>query len=99
MEQAEMTGAGEQSKAKASRSQTGVVSSASGDKTIRVVVDMLVKHPRYGKYIRRRTKLAAHDERNQAALGDVVEIAPCRPISKAKSWRLLRVVRSTGLVD
>jgi len=71
----------------------GVVSSAGGDKTIRVIVHNLVKHPVYGKYMRRRTKLAAHDPRNTAAPGDVVEIVPCRRISKSKSWRLVRVVR------
>ena len=71
----------------------GVVSSAGGDKTIRVVLHNLVKHPIYGKYMRRRTKMAAHDPGNTAAVGDVVEIVPCRRISKSKSWRLLRVVR------
>lgn len=75
------------------RARHGTVSSAGGDQTIRVVVENLVRHPRYGKFIRRRTKLAAHDPRNQAAVGDLVEIVPCRPISKTKSWRLLRVVR------
>ena len=64
-----------------------------GDKTIRVIVDNLVKHAMYGKYIRRRTKLAVHDPKNDAGLGDVVEVAPCRRMSKAKSWRLLRIVR------
>jgi len=52
-----------------------------------------VKHPKYGKYIRRRTKLYAHDEENLAKIGDQVEIMECRPISKTKHWRLVRVVR------
>jgi len=69
------------------------VTSTGGEKTIRVVVNTLVKHPRYSKYVRRRTKLAVHDPRNQASLGDLVEIVPCRRMSKSKSWRLLRVVR------
>jgi len=70
---------------------TGVVISNSGDKSIRVAVDFKVKHPRYGKYIKRRRKLGVHDEHNDAAVGDVVEIAECRPYSKTKSWRLVRV--------
>jgi len=75
------------------QTRTGSVSSAKGDKTIRVVIDYLVKHPIYGKYLRRRSKLAVHDPRNTAQVGDVVEIVPCRRISKTKSWRLIRVIR------
>jgi small subunit ribosomal protein S17 len=75
------------------RSYVGVVSSAAGDKTIRVVMQHLMRHPRYGKYMRRQTKLAAHDEKNVAQKGDVVEIIACRRISKSKSFRLLRVIR------
>jgi len=71
---------------------TGVVISNSGDKSIRVVVDFKVRHPKYGKYIKRRTKLGVHDENNKAGVGDVVEVAQCRPYSKTKSWRLVRVV-------
>jgi len=69
-----------------------VVSSDRGDKTIRVVVDRMAKHRLYGKYMRRRTVLHAHDEQNQAKVGDRVEVAACRPISKTKHWRLVRVV-------
>jgi len=72
---------------------TGVVTSNSGDKSIRVTVAYKVKHPKYGKYVRRRTKLGVHDERNECGVGDLVEIAECRPYSKAKSWRLVRVVQ------
>ncbi len=71
---------------------TGVVASNSGDKSIKVVVDFKVRHPKYGKYIKRRTKLGVHDEHNQASVGDVVEVAECRPYSKTKSWRLVKVV-------
>jgi len=71
---------------------TGVVISNSGDKSIRVVVDFKVRHPKYCKYIKRRTKLGVHDENNKAGVGDVVEVAQCRPYSKTKSWRLVRVV-------
>jgi small subunit ribosomal protein S17 len=71
---------------------TGVVASSSGDKSVKVVIDFKVKHPKYGKYMRRRTKVGVHDEHNQSSVGDVVEIAECRPHSKTKSWRLVRVV-------
>ena len=71
---------------------TAVVISNSGDKSIKVAVDLKVKHPKYGKYIKRRTKLGVHDEHNQAGVGDVVEVAECRPYSKTKSWRLVKVV-------
>jgi len=76
-----------------SKSMTGVVVSNSGDKSIRVVMDYKVKHPKYGKYIKRRTKLGVHDETNQAEPGDVVEITECRPYSKTISWRLVKVVK------
>ena len=71
---------------------TGVVVSSSGDKSIKVAIDYKVKHPKYGKYVKRRTKLGVHDEYNQAGAGDVVELAQCRPYSKTKSWRLVNVL-------
>ncbi len=74
------------------RTLTGRVVSDKMDKTITVVVERLVKHPLYGKYIRRSTKLHAHDENNECREGDVVVIQECRPISKTKSWRLVRIV-------
>jgi len=74
------------------KSVTGVVISNSGNKTIKVAVDFKVKHPKYGKYVKRRTKLGVHDEHNQAGTGDVVEVVECRPYSKTKSWRLVRVL-------
>ena len=70
----------------------GVVTSDKGDKTIRVVCDFSVKHPKYGKYMRRRTVLHAHDEKNEAKTGDRVELMVSRPISKTKFWRLVRVL-------
>lgn len=73
--------------------RSGVVSSAGGHKTITVVIDYTVKHPKYGKILKRRTKLRAHDPENTAKLGDIVEIMETRPISKTKNWRLVRVVR------
>jgi small subunit ribosomal protein S17 len=76
----------------------GFVEGTGRDKTIKVGIHYLVKHPKYGKYIRRRTVLHVHDERNEAKVGDRVEIAECRPISKTKSWVLLRVVERKGHV-
>jgi small subunit ribosomal protein S17 len=72
---------------------TAAVVSKSGDKSVTVAIDYKVKHPKYGKYMSRRTKLAVHDEHNQSGVGDVVEIAQCRPRSKRKSWRLLKIVQ------
>jgi small subunit ribosomal protein S17 len=71
---------------------TGKVVSNKMDKTIAVSVERLVKHPTYGKYIRRTTKLLAHDESNECKEGDTVSIKPCRPMSRRKSWMLVRVV-------
>ncbi|HWG43816.1 MAG TPA: 30S ribosomal protein S17 [Gemmataceae bacterium] len=74
------------------RVEVGVVTSDKMDKTRRVEIPRLVKHPRYGKYIRRRTVCHVHDEANESRLGDTVEIMETRPLSKTKSWRLTRVV-------
>lgn len=74
-------------------SRNGVVMSRSADKTIKVNLTSLVKHPRYGKYVRHSTKVSVHDPRNEAREGDLVEIVPCRRMSKSKSWRLARVTR------
>ena len=70
----------------------GVVTSAMRDKTIKVTVSFQTKHPKYGKYLQRRMVLHAHDEENRSGLGDVVEIVECRPISKTKHWRLVRIL-------
>src|SRR6476646_1088117 len=70
----------------------GVVASDKGDKTIKVVVEYQTRHPKYGKYLKRRTVLHAHDETNEAREGDTVELAECRPLSKTKHHRLLRIV-------
>ena len=72
---------------------TGIVVSNSGDKSVKVTIDFKVKHPKYGKYIKRRTKIGVHDEHNQSGVGDLVEITECRPHSKSKSWRLVRIVQ------
>ena len=78
---------------------TGKVVSDKMDKTIAVREERLVKHALYGKYIRRSTTYKAHDENNTAHLGDVVEITACRPLSKTKTWRLVRIVRSDHMAD
>ncbi|NLK40942.1 MAG: 30S ribosomal protein S17 [Planctomycetes bacterium] len=75
------------------KTRRAVVTSKRGDKSITVQIDYLVKHPKYGKYIRRRTKLGVHDPNNQAGVGDIVDIAECRPISKMISWRLVNIVK------
>jgi small subunit ribosomal protein S17 len=71
---------------------TGVVVSDKRDKTVVVLVNRLVKHPVYKKYIRRRAKFMAHDEQNSARLGDTVEIIQSRPLSRLKRWRLTRIL-------
>jgi small subunit ribosomal protein S17 len=73
------------------RTLTGTVISDKADKTIVVLVERRVKHPLYGKYIRRRSKVRVHDENNDCGVGDLVTVAECRPISKTKSWRLQRI--------
>jgi small subunit ribosomal protein S17 len=74
------------------RTLTGRVVSNKADKTIAVVVERLVKHAEYGKFVRRRTKLLAHDEKNECREGDVVTIGECRPLSKRKAWTLVSIV-------
>src|SRR5713226_10368346 len=74
------------------RVEVGVVTSDKMQKTRRVEIPRLVKHPRYGKYIRRRTICHVHDEQNESRVGDTVEIMETRPLSKTKNWRLVRVV-------
>ncbi len=74
------------------RLAVGVVTSDKMNKTRRVEIPRLVKHPRYGKYIRRRTVCHVHDENNESRAGDTVEIMETRPLSKTKHWRLVRVV-------
>ena len=68
---------------------TGVVTSDKADKTITVKVERKVKHPLYGKVIKRATKVHAHDEDNSASIGDIVSVKECRPISKSKTWVLV----------
>ncbi len=78
------------------RSKTGRVVSNKMNQTITVLVERKVKHPLYGKYIRRSTKLHVHDETNQCNEGDLVSIAECKPISKTKSWSLVEVLEKVS---
>jgi len=77
----------------ARRTLTGRVVSSKMQKTITVAVERLVKHEKYSKYVRRTTKLLAHDEHGEGREGDLVDIAECRRLSSRKAWRLVRVVR------
>ena len=74
------------------RTQQGRVVSDKMDKSITVAIERFVKHPIYGKYVKRTTKVHAHDENNECGEGDTVAIEECRPLSKRKSWRLQRVI-------
>ena len=78
---------------KARRTLIGIVTRDKTLKTRRVEIQRLVKHPRYGKYIKRRTVCYAHDENNESHRGDMVEIMESRPLSKTKHWRLIRVIK------
>lgn len=84
------------SETKVKRTLTGKVVSNKMDKSITVLIERRVKHPVYGKYLTKSTKLHAHDENNVCREGDVVTIAETRPISKTKAWTLVEVVESAG---
>ena len=79
--------------------KVGIVESDKRDKTRKVAITFSVRHPKYGKFMRKRTVLHVHDEKNASKLGDRVEIAECRPISKTKSWTVLRVLESAVRED
>ena len=74
------------------RTQTGRVVSNKMDKSVTVLLERQIKHPLYGKYIKRSTKVRAHDEDNSCGEGDKVIIAECRPLSKSKSWRVIEIL-------
>ena len=81
---------------KGARTLTGRVVSHKMQKTIAVEIERLIKQPTYGKYIRRTTRLLAHDENGTSKEGDLVVITPCRPMSRHKSWRLLQIVQKAA---
>jgi small subunit ribosomal protein S17 len=76
--------------------KVGVVESDTRDKTRRVAIRFSTKHPKYGKYIKRRTVLHVHDEGNVSKRGDMVEVAECRPLSKTKNWILVKVLKEAA---
>ncbi|MGQ0628685.1 MAG: 30S ribosomal protein S17 [Phycisphaerales bacterium] len=78
---------------KTTATRVGLVESDKRTKTRKVVVANLLTHPKYGKIMRSRTVLHVHDEKNESVLGDLVEVAECRPISKTKRWTLVRIVQ------
>ena len=82
----------DETKQKSARTVTGRVVSNKMDKTVSVAIERLTRHPVYGKYIRRTSKVMAHDEANECRPGDRVSIAECRPISRHKSWKVVGVV-------
>src|SRR5262245_61580280 len=75
------------------RTEVGIVTSDKMNKTRRVEIPRLVKHPRYGKYIKRRTVCYMHDEKNESRVGDTVQIMEVRPLSKQKTWRLVSILK------
>jgi small subunit ribosomal protein S17 len=77
---------------KVNRTLSGRVVSSAMDKTITVLIERRVKHPLYGKFLTRSTKIHAHDEANAGSEGDLVRVEQCRPLSKTKSWRLIEIV-------
>lgn len=83
---------------KLNRTLVGRVVSDKMNKSATIVIERLVKHPLYGKYIKRTTKLHVHDENNECGIGDTVMIEECRPISKTKSWRLVKVLEQAERV-
>ena len=84
------------SEVKVKRIQTGSVVSDKMDKSATVLIERKVKHPIYGKFVKKSTKLHIHDENNECGVGDTVQISECRPMSKTKSWTLVKVVEKAN---
>ncbi|HHJ35495.1 MAG TPA: 30S ribosomal protein S17 [Gammaproteobacteria bacterium] len=78
------------------RTMQGVVTSDSGDKSATIMIERRIKHPIYGKFINRSTKIRVHDESNECKKGDTILIEACRPMSKTKSWKLVKVVEKAS---
>jgi len=78
------------------RTLQGVVTSNAGDKSATIIIERRIKHPLYGKIITRSTKLHVHDEANECSKGDTILIEECRPMSKTKSWRLVKIVEKAS---
>ncbi len=84
------------SDSKVVRIQTGSVVSDKMDKSATILIERKVKHPIYGKFVKKSTKLHFHDENNECVIGDTVQITECRPISRTKSWKLVKVIDKAG---
>ena len=84
------------SETKVLRIQTGSVVSDKMDKSATVLIERKVKHPIYGKFVKKSTKLHIHDEKNECGIGDTVQISECRPVSRTKSWTLVKVVNKAN---
>jgi small subunit ribosomal protein S17 len=82
--------------ATAKRTLQGVVTSSAGDKSATIMIERRIKHPLYGKIIKRSTKLHVHDEANECSKGDTILIEECRPMSKTKSWKLVKIVEKAS---
>jgi len=78
------------------RTLQGVVTSSAGDKSATIMIERRIKHPLYGKIIKRSTKLHVHDEANECNKGDTILIEECRPMSKTKSWKLVKIVEKAS---
>ena len=78
------------------RTLQGVVTSSAGDKSATIMIERRIKHPIYGKFIKRSTKIRLHDEANECNKGDTILIEECRPMSKTKSWKLVKVVEKAA---
>jgi small subunit ribosomal protein S17 len=83
---------GNETAATTKRTLQGVVTSSAGDKSATIMIERKIKHPIYGKFIKRSTKIRLHDETNECNEGDTILIEECRPMSKTKSWKLVKIV-------
>lgn len=92
-----MTGVETQAAAAATkRTVQGVVTSNAGDKSATIMIERKIKHPLYGKFVKRSTKLHVHDETNECNKGDTILVEECRPMSKTKSWKLVKIVEKAS---
>jgi small subunit ribosomal protein S17 len=78
------------------RTLQGIVTSCAGDKSATIMIERRIKHPVYGKFIKRSSKLHVHDEANECNKGDTIEVVECRPMSKTKSWKLVKIVEKAS---
>ena len=91
-----MSNEGAQAVASAKRTLQGVVTSNAGDKSATIMIERKIKHPVYGKYVKRSSKIRLHDETNECNKGDTILIEECRPMSKTKSWKLVKIVEKAA---